>query len=106
MDLFFVAASSEHQKREKSKAAELRKSLWWRQVLGKGLCYHCEQRFAPKDLTMDHLLPIARGGKSSKKNVVPSCKSCNTAKGHKLPVEIKMAELKSNNAQGHQKIQD
>jgi 5-methylcytosine-specific restriction protein A len=33
---------------------------------------------------MDHLIPIARGGKSERRNVVPSCKECNTKKGNKL----------------------
>lgn len=44
-------------------------------------------QFPPKDLTMDHLVPIIRGGKSTKGNVVPSCKACNTARKHDLPFE-------------------
>lgn len=91
--IFFQAASPEHQKREKSKARELRASQWWKQQLGKGLCYHCEQRFKPADLTMEHLLPIARGGKSDKKNCVPCCKDCNSKKGHKISVEQTMDEM-------------
>ena len=94
MDEFFVSASPEHQKREKAKARELRISQWWKQELGKGLCYHCGERFKPADLTMDHLIPIARGGKSSKNNCVPSCKACNTKKGHKTRAEMALDELK------------
>jgi 5-methylcytosine-specific restriction enzyme A len=93
MNIFFQAASPEHQKREKAKAQELRKSQWWRQELGKGLCYHCGERFKPVDLTMDHLIPIARGGKSTKNNCVPSCKNCNTKKGHKTRAELALEEL-------------
>lgn len=93
MKSFFVAASPAHQKKEKAKARELRQSPWWKQQLGKGVCYHCGERFAPAELTMDHLLPIARGGKSDKKNCVPSCKDCNTKKGHKLNVEITMEAM-------------
>lgn len=94
MNHYFQAASAEHQKKEKAKARELRQSQWWRQELGKGICYHCKERFKPDELTMDHLIPIARGGKSTKKNCVPSCKTCNTKKGHQLTVEIAFAELK------------
>jgi 5-methylcytosine-specific restriction protein A len=94
MEEFFAPASPEHQKREKAKARELRESMWWKNQLGKGLCYHCEQRFHPKDLTMDHLIPIARGGKSDKKNCVPSCKDCNTKKGHSTRAEIAIRDLK------------
>lgn len=93
MKYFFQPASSEHQKKEKSKAKELKKSLWWRQMLGKGICYHCEGRFKSEELTMDHLIPIARGGLSNKKNCVVSCKACNTKKGHRLKVEIAFDEI-------------
>ncbi|MNJ96807.1 HNH endonuclease [compost metagenome] len=98
MDIFFQAASAEHQKREKAKARELRQSQWWKQELGKGLCYHCGNRFKPADLTMDHLIPIARGGKSNKNNCVPSCKDCNTKKGHKTRAEMALDELSQKTA--------
>lgn len=91
--VFFVSASPEHQKKEKAKARELRQSQWWKQQLGKGMCYHCGQRFPPSELTMEHLIPIARGGKSDRKNCVPACKECNTQKGSKLPVDEAFAEL-------------
>ena len=71
---YFVPAPIEHQKREKAKAQELRKSQWWRQQIGPGICYYCEQKFPSNELTMDHKMPIVRGGKSTKSNVVPSCK--------------------------------
>ena len=100
MKLFFTPASPEHQKREKAKARELRASQWWKQTVGKGVCYHCEQKFKPADLTMDHLIPIARGGKSDKKNCVPSCKDCNTKKGHQTRAEMAMEELSSGVSNG------
>jgi len=94
-EIFFAAAPPERQKREKAKARELRASAWWKGQLGKGICYHCEQRFKPSELTMDHLIPIARGGKSDKKNCVPSCKECNTKKGYKTRAELAMQTLDS-----------
>lgn len=36
---------------------------------------------------MDHLVPVIRGGKSTKGNLVPSCKACNTERKHRLPFE-------------------
>lgn len=80
MSYFDLIISPEEIKRERSRARELRKSQWWKQQIGPGLCYHCGQKFPAQELTMDHLLPLARGGKSSKKNCVPCCKPCNTAK--------------------------
>ena len=36
---------------------------------------------------MDHLIPIVRGGRSVKENLVPACKDCNSKKKHMLPME-------------------
>jgi hypothetical protein len=36
---------------------------------------------------MDHIVPLSRGGRSVKGNVVPACKTCNTKKKHLLPME-------------------
>lgn len=82
-----------HIKRERAKAKELRASQWWKQQIGPGLCHHCGQKFKKTDLTMDHLIPVARGGKSSKNNVVPSCRPCNQSRGHTLDVERKFDQL-------------
>lgn len=93
--IYFAAASAAHQKKEKSKAREIRASSWWKNQLAKGICYHCEKRFHPKDLTMDHLIPIARGGFSDKNNCVPSCKECNSKKGHLTRAELAFKNLDS-----------
>ena len=74
-------------KKERSKARELRSSQWWKRQLAKGVCYYCGRQFLPKELTMDHIVPISRGGKSTKNNVVTSCKECNNKKKHLLPME-------------------
>jgi 5-methylcytosine-specific restriction protein A len=72
---------------ERAKARELRKSRWWQQKTAPGLCHYCEQKFTYDQLTMDHLLPLARGGRSTKDNLVPSCKACNNLKKSMLPLE-------------------
>ena len=93
MDEYFVPVSEAEQKKEKAKARELRQSSWWKQQVGIGVCYHCEKKFLPSELTMDHLVPIARGGKSNKKNCVPACKECNSKKGYKTRAELALEEL-------------
>ncbi|MFH0785210.1 MAG: HNH endonuclease [Pseudomonadota bacterium] len=72
---------------ERSKARELRKSRWWQQKTAPGLCHYCGQKFPFHDLTMDHLVPLARGGRSTKENLVPCCKNCNNLKKTMLPIE-------------------
>jgi 5-methylcytosine-specific restriction endonuclease McrA len=73
--------------RERQKARELRGSQWWKRRLAQGRCHYCGKSYPPKTLTMDHIVPLSRGGKSNKGNVVPACKVCNNKKKYMLPIE-------------------
>ena len=84
---FIISVSEEEIKREREKARALRKTRWWKQRLARGTCYYCGGSFAPDELTMDHIIPIIRGGKSTKNNIATACKDCNNKKKHLLPVE-------------------
>lgn len=61
--------------------------MWWKNQLGRGECYYCRRRVPPRELTMDHIVPLARGGLSRKGNVVPCCRDCNRRKKYLVPVE-------------------
>ncbi len=74
-------------RRERAKARELRKSRWWQRKTASGKCHYCGKVFSHRNLTMDHLVPLGRGGRSNKDNLVPSCKPCNTKKKSMLPLE-------------------
>ncbi len=84
---FLVQVSDEQIRRERRKARELRASQWWKRRRSLGICHHCGVKVAPAELTMDHLVPIIRGGKSTKGNLVPSCKKCNSERKYRLPFE-------------------
>lgn len=86
-DEFYYAAPEEHIKKERQKARVLRNSPWWKRKREKGICHFCGRSFKPAELTMEHLIPLARGGRSVKENLVPACKECNTKKKHLLPIE-------------------
>ena len=79
--------SEQEIKRERDKSRELRRSRWWHNRLAQGRCHWCGGSFARDELTMDHIVPIARGGKGSRNNVVPCCKECNSNKKYMLPME-------------------
>ncbi len=85
---FFIPADPEHVRREKAKARELRQSQWWKNQKAKGVCHYCRQRFRPDELTLDHVVPIIRGGRSTRGNCVPCCHPCNARKQYRLPVEL------------------
>ncbi len=86
-DYFISDVTEADLAKEKAKARELRASQWWKRKLAEGICHYCHSHFKPSELTMDHVVPIIRGGKSSKGNVVPCCKECNNKKKHMLPIE-------------------
>lgn len=74
-------------KKEKEKARKLRQTRWWRRQLERGICYYCGRRVGAKNLTMDHKIPLSRGGTSDRVNIVPCCKDCNNKKKYLLPWE-------------------
>jgi 5-methylcytosine-specific restriction endonuclease McrA len=83
-----INKDKQHISREKAKARDLRKSQWWKNEIAKGICHYCGRTFKPKELTMDHIVPISRGGKSTKGNIVPCCKECNSKKTYMTPVDM------------------
>ena len=87
-DGFLVEVDDATIRRERATARELRASPWWKRRCAPGVCHYCGAPVGAKALTMDHLVPIVRGGRSTKGNVVPACKPCNTAKRHKLGFEF------------------
>ena len=87
MDHFTIQVSEADVKKEREKSRALRKSRWWQNRLSQGCCHYCGGNFAPEDMTMDHLVPVSRGGKASRNNVVPACKDCNSRKKYLLPIE-------------------
>jgi 5-methylcytosine-specific restriction endonuclease McrA len=50
-------------------------------------CQYCREVFAPKDLTLDHVVPVMRGGKKTWSNIVTCCGDCNQKKGARTPQE-------------------
>lgn len=54
----------------------------WLAILAEadGHCAYCDKE---AKLTLDHVIPLSRGGKHTKDNVVPACLHCNSSKGNK-----------------------
>jgi len=84
---FLPAVTDEEHKRQKALAREWRRSAWWKRRIGAGVCHYCRREVGSKALTMDHLIPLIRGGRSVRGNMVPACKDCNSKKQSLLPWE-------------------
>lgn len=93
--MFYVSAGPQHIKKERNKARELKQSQWWKLKKAQGICYYCEKSCEQDELTMDHVVPLARGGRSTKSNCVLSCKACNNKKKHQTSAEIVLEQLKN-----------
>ena len=74
-------------RRERARAREFRASAWWKRRLARERCGYCERPTPPRELTMDHRVPLVRGGRSVRSNLVPACRACNAAKKYLLPTE-------------------
>lgn len=50
-------------------------------------CQFCGRIFPSSELTLDHVVPRSRGGRSSWENLVACCYRCNNSKGDRTPEE-------------------
>lgn len=85
--MFYTEIDEVSIRKERNKANRLKDSQWWKRRKNAGICHYCRKTFLPSDLTMDHIVPMSRGGVSKKANVVPACKECNRNKRDLLPIE-------------------
>lgn len=69
-----LAAQAEYRKANLEWFRELCRFFEWK-------CHYCNKRRLP--LTQDHIIPRAHGGSDDPSNIVPACRSCNSAKGTK-----------------------
>ena len=51
-------------------------------------CIFCGETFEKKDLTVDHIIPRSKGGKTTFQNVAPACKKCNFLKADQTLAEF------------------
>ncbi|MDD2599251.1 MAG: HNH endonuclease [Kiritimatiellae bacterium] len=88
-----IQKDEQHVAREREKGRALRKSAWWQRQLNQGVCHYCGKQVGGAALTLDHVVPVARGGCSKRGNVVPACLDCNQKKACLTPAEQILADL-------------
>lgn len=53
-------------------------------------CQYCARSFTSRELTLDHVIPVSRGGRKEWTNIVTACRRCNQKKGNRSPHESDM----------------
>ncbi len=86
-DWIEISADEAHIRRERAKARELRKTPYFQELFRKGVCHYCHGHFPASELTLDHIVPVSRGGRSTRGNLVVACRKCNAEKRYLTPAE-------------------
>jgi len=86
---YSITFTDKEIKKQRLKARQLKNSKWWRKKKERGICYYCGKKISSGEFTMDHIIPLSKGGKSIKSNIVLACKNCNSNKKNFLPTEWK-----------------
>ena len=75
---FINLASEKPPSRRRFLSATVRATVWDKT---NGACWYCRKAMHPlRDLTVDHVIPVCRGGTDDLDNLVPCCSSCNSKK--------------------------
>lgn len=77
--------------RRKKTYSHHRERMWKQRMRD---CYYCDLRLTlernkPNSMTLDHKMPLSRGGLDKPRNHVPACARCNQAKGNLLEYEFR-----------------
>ena len=57
-------------------------------------CQYCNDVLPRAELTFDHVVPVAQGGRKDWENIVTCCVDCNRRKGGRTPAEAGMHLVK------------
>lgn len=75
-----VFATEEREERRLFTYQERKAAL----MRSKSRCACCGKKLTTKTMTMDHIIPLLRGGKNEPENLVALCETCNKQKGNML----------------------
>ena len=85
------------RRRYKIKGGQLTTQRWLMIKNRSPLCSMCGRFVECQNLTLDHIIPLSKGGRHIPSNVQALCKSCNSSKHDKIPEFIFISPNKSGN---------
>lgn len=87
MALIDPSAKPPEGKPKRRQQTRIKKRLLKRtqQINGMYRCWYCPHLFWPDELTVEHLIPVSKGGADIDANKVLACAPCNSDRGNKMP---------------------
>lgn len=67
-------------------------------------CFYCGKELTFALTTMDHRIPLSRGGDNEQHNLVPACRPCNESKDSLMPWEYQPLALLTLTAEEVEKL--
>lgn len=62
-----------------------------RQLYSSDSCFYCNKKLTESEKTVDHKIPVSKGGTNEMQNLVIACQNCNSKKNNKTYIEYKGA---------------
>ena len=100
MERNYYELNSQHLVRigaQRARVRTLKNTRWWKLKLQRALCDYCQKPTPASLLTLDHIVPLARGGDTRPGNCAASCHACNALKGLDTPVDRLFRQLETGN---------
>lgn len=66
--------------RERERRRALREE--WLSAPAPPRCIYCNRALTADTITVEHIVPVSRGGRTNKQNCKPACRACNRARGN------------------------
>jgi len=80
-----IRRNAAHRRRALKKDGNITLAQWNAiKLQQKYKCYWCKRRFKDSELTIDHVIPLSKGGVHDISNTVAACKPCNLSKQDKI----------------------
>lgn len=76
-----VRRTGKAKRESRKKMRAKRRQLWWRSPF----CHWCKRKLTFEESSVDHVIPLSRGGTNHIKNLVIACVECNLKRGHDMP---------------------
>lgn len=85
-----VVATTVYVSKKSRSVAFSRRGIYQRDMY---VCQYCGKDCLPRELTLDHVIPKSRGGKTDWENIVAACIKCNQLKGDKMDMKPRVKPM-------------